>query len=265
MIRIPNCNSLLELLNESQYSPELIENITVRMDFRDNGDFIDLMLLMDAIRREYKFNSNRKEELILDYLPYARQDRVNVEGESLSIRVITDIVNNLAFDSVYCKDIHSDVGISLLNNLHHLNTTHCGSKLPNIVGRDTILVSPDAGAVRKVYDFAQKNGYRQMVSAYKKRDPATGIISGTWVDISSVTEAQHLGQRDMLVLDDICDGGATFLGLGEKLRQVTNGKLYLYVTHGIFSKGLNTLLEVYDTIYVSNNMSDIVDERLIVI
>lgn len=278
MIRVPARDVLMETLKSAtEENPwpkvttafnelffPIIENVTVRMDFRDNGDFIDLMLLMDAVRREYKYNiSQTKEELILDYLPYARQDRVNCPGESLSIKVITDIVNSLQFNTVYCKDIHSDVGISLLNNLSHLNTNVCGSKLPEILGRETILVSPDAGAARKVHDFARNNGYRQIVSAYKKRDPETGIISGTWVDISGVTEGQHLGNRDMLIVDDICDGGATFLGLGQKLREITDGKLYLYVTHGIFSKGLDDLLAIYDTIYVSNNMSGLSSMQLI--
>lgn len=280
MIRVPARDLLMQSLEArpaasdavtfaeafvSALTPD-IKSITIRMDFRDNGDFIDLMLLMDAVRREYKYNAGLcKEELILDYLPYARQDRVNVAGESLSIKIITDVVNSLRFDTVFCKDIHSDVGISLLNNLSHLNTTVCGGKLPSILGRDTILVSPDAGAARKVHDFARTNGYRQIVSAYKKRDPVTGLISGTWVDISGISEGQSLGDRNMLVVDDICDGGATFLGLGAKLREVTEGKLYLYVTHGIFSKGLDELLKIYDTIYVANNMSGIVNDRLVVI
>lgn len=47
--------------------------------------------------------------------------------------------------------------------------------------------------------------------------------------------------RIALIVDDICDGGGTFIGLAEELKRKNAGKIYLAVSHGIFSKGIDKL------------------------
>ena len=60
----------------------------------------------------------------------------------------------------------------------------------------------------------------------------------------------------MIVVDDIIDGGKTFIELAKELKKVYNiNRLVLAASHGIFSKGLD-VLEDYDKIYVQNNMSE---------
>lgn len=82
-----------------------------------------------------------------------------------------------------------------------------------------------------------------MVQAIKKRDPSTGRI------ISYELEEGVKG-RDCVVIDDICDGGATFELLGEYLKKGGSLSNNLIVAHGIFSKGKERLNELYDTILV---------------
>jgi len=109
-----------------------------------------------------------------------------------------------------------------------------------------ILVAPDAGALKKVSSIAKALG-TQWVRADKSRDPATGEITGT------VVYSEHVGQRDFLIVDDICDGGRTFIALAEALRPLTDGRVYLYVTHGIFSSGYDALTAAIDGIYTANS------------
>jgi len=56
-----------------------------------------------------------------------------------------------------------------------------------------------------------------------------------------------------LIVDDICDGGGTFLGLAEELKECNSGDLYLAVSHGIFSKGSQTLLDNFKSIYSTDS------------
>ncbi len=57
-----------------------------------------------------------------------------------------------------------------------------------------------------------------------------------------------------LVVDDICDGGGTFLGLADKFwKQTSISTLDLYVTHGIFSKGVRELLRMYHNVYSTDS------------
>ncbi|HCW17254.1 MAG TPA: phosphoribosylpyrophosphate synthetase, partial [Achromobacter sp.] len=57
--------------------------------------------------------------------------------------------------------------------------------------------------------------------------------------------------QPVLVVDDICDGGRTFLELASALRDTTRQPVYLYVTHGIFSKGLGELNARYAGIFTA--------------
>ena len=52
--------------------------------------------------------------------------------------------------------------------------------------------------------------------------------------------------RNCLIVDDICDGGGTFIPLAKKLKNAGAKTVTLYVTHGIFSKGLDPLKEHID-------------------
>ena len=58
-----------------------------------------------------------------------------------------------------------------------------------------------------------------------------------------------VANRIALIVDDICDGGGTFSGIAQVLRANGAEKIYLCVTHGIFSKGIeiNGIDEIFTT------------------
>jgi ribose-phosphate pyrophosphokinase len=229
---------------DEKYIPD---NETIHIDalLTSSELVIELMLLVDALRRSY--GSSRKIVLVCPYLPYARQDRAMNPGESLSLRVMCDIINSLKFETVVVWDAHSDVALALLNNVYNIHPVDFVRRIPTINSNpeDTVLVSPDAGALKKVSKIATTLGLR-MVRADKTRNVKDGSITGT------VVYSEHIGDSDFLIVDDICDGGRTFIELAKELRPLTDGKVNLYVTHGIFSKGLDPVFEVIDDIYVAN-------------
>lgn len=60
------------------------------------------------------------------------------------------------------------------------------------------------------------------------------------------------------VIDDLCDGGATFIAEGEYLkRKFPDKKLKLFVYHGLFTQGVHPLLAYYDEIICTNSYQDI--------
>lgn len=217
---------------------------------------MDLLLITDAIRREV--NHNVHFSLDLNYLPYARQDRVCSQGESLSLKVFCNLINSLKYNEVIVSDCHSDVGLALLDNVVHRTQLVCFNSTRyeyNTSGKfldmdEWIVVAPDAGSMKKAAEIA-KHYKIPMVRADKTRDVMTGQITGT------VVYSEHVGSKNFIVVDDICDGGRTFIELAKKLRPLTNGKLYLYVTHGIFSQGKQLLLYHYGEILCYNDMSEI--------
>jgi ribose-phosphate pyrophosphokinase len=54
--------------------------------------------------------------------------------------------------------------------------------------------------------------------------------------------------KTVLIIDDICDGGKTFLELGKKLKELGAKSVLLHVTHGIFSKGRDAMFPYVDVV-----------------
>jgi len=217
------------------------EMVEIRADLTSSDSIMELVLLMDAIRRSG--GTEATIHLTCPYLPYARQDRQCDNGEPLSLKAMCDIINSLNFATVTVWDVHSDVAMALLDRAFNVPQKHFLAKLNYT--KNCVLVAPDAGAIKKTMESAKYLAL-PMVRADKIRSVHDGSITGTTV------YSEHIGDKDFLVADDICDGGRTFLELGKVLRPLTNGKLFLYVTHGIFSKGITELLTVYDHIFTAN-------------
>lgn len=221
--------------------------VTVTFNYEDDKEIIQLMMLMDALRR--KVGKCKHITLVMPYFPYARQDRVCYEGEALSAKVMADIINSLGFDKVVCHDLHSNVSAAVINNLSEVNQTACARGLAvKFDTENTVVVSPDFGATKKTLDFCTVFGFHQFVQAEKRRDVATGQLSGFKV------HSDHVGNKDFLIMDDILDGGGTFIGLADELKKLTDGKIYLYVTHCIATKGVEIFDGVIDKIYTANQM-----------
>ena len=231
---------------------------------RNSNDLMAVALLKDALETSWSNASQRSTwpspeiHLELPYVPYARQDRAEIQGEPFSLRVFANMLNSLKFDKVIIADPHSTVTPALIHNCLVIPqwTLAFSVLLPEIrdfEGRFHI-VAPDAGAQKKAerfHKYAEKQlaGVKsELYVATKHRDPATGEIHNTTLPESFNQDAVQ-GSDVVLVLDDICDGGRTFLELADAIdRTGVKAEKWLYVTHGIFSKGREVLEQKYQKV-----------------
>lgn len=216
---------------------------------KSSDDVMSLLLTVDAVRR---INSQTQIKLTLPYVPYARQDRVCEKGEALSIVVMAKLINSLNCRKVIISDPHSDVTSALIKNVEIKTITDFvrASALEQLIHKENLeLISPDAGAEKKIRKLAQSLNNVNMIAASKVRDTATGRILETHVMDVKPNQAY-------LIADDICDGGRTFIELAKVLKNNGASDLYLYVTHGIFSKGLAELNQYFKRIYCVNSWLD---------
>lgn len=221
------------------------DRVTIALDFESNSDLFDMMLLADAIRRVKR---DVELQLYMCYVPYARQDRVCNPGESLSIKVVADLINSLNFSRVMITDPHSEVTPALLDGVIVVpQESAVPALLRSLDPANTVVVAPDGGAAKKGHKFAQEGKFVGFVKADKVRCLLTAKILDT-----SVVGIPHIGDQDFLIVDDICDGGRTFTELAKKLRPLTNGRILLYVTHGIFSAGTEVFDNLIDAVYTAN-------------
>lgn len=213
---------------------------------KSSDDIMALMLIYDIIKNADVRNIN----LEMPYLPYARQDRVVYEGESFAVKVFTKILAICHFDKITVWDVHSEIGLQCLKSSNPvvINKTACEFIIPYLV-KNEYVVAPDKGAVTRAKECSSENN--PLLRMKKERDPDTGFLSKFSLEDTDVKP-----EYGAIIVDDICDGGRTFIGAGNILKQHLNGKLKLYVTHGIFSAGFDNLLETFDEIFVANLMTD---------
>jgi len=223
------------------------QNVTVTHRLQSFNDFGLLLLAIDALQRM----GVKSIDVYIPYFPAARQDRIMVKGESLSVKVYADILNTLHLNSITVYDPHSEVTPALLNNCKVISNHNFIQEVIQDIKEDIILISPDGGALKKIYKLTKALGGIGVVECSKSRDVKTGQIS----DFKVYTE--DLKGKSCLIVDDICDGGGTFIGLAKELQNKNTGNLYLAVSHGIFSKGLTELRKYFDKIYSTNSFRSI--------
>ncbi len=219
------------------------------------NNFKDLELIICANQAV----KNLGAEIVHLYVPYfmgARSDRKFQDGGVNYLKqVICPIINSQNFSSVTVLDPHSDVLEACLKNFNKVdNLKLVDFALESLNGRSsqTLIVSPDAGALKKIYDVAKHFNITNVVTASKVRDVVSGNIVKTELPGMFLSDIEHI-----IIIDDICDGGRTFIELAKVIKEQTNIPIYLVVTHGIFSAGLEQLAEHIDGIFSTNSVKDL--------
>ncbi|WP_337041644.1 ribose-phosphate diphosphokinase [Emticicia sp. 17c] len=232
---------------------DMTKPVTISHRLNTFNDLGLLCLAVDALRRM----KIKDISAFIPYFPAARQDRVMIIGEPLTVKVYADIINALQLSKVLVFDPHSEVTPALLNNCEVIQNHGFIKKAIQIIGGNPLLISPDGGALKKIYKVSEYLGGFEVVECSKSRDVKTGKLSGFKV------YADDLQGQDCLIVDDICDGGATFTGLAQELKNKNAGKLYLAVSHGIFSKGFVSLAPYFDKIFTTDSIKNITNENVV--
>ncbi len=232
-----------------QYDPFYdVLGINVEYEYDGDASIIELLLVADAIRRCGTYIST----LTVPYVPFSRQDRVCNTGEPLSLRVFCDLVNTVHAEEVVIMDPHSDVTPALLNNCRVITQADIFTQVILDDYPDEVwLAAPDAGASKKIYQLAERVKPLGVLECGKRRQVTDGKITGVTLpgNISLVKETDTI-----IIVDDLCDGGASFLYLAKELRRSKlkwSGKIVLMVTHGFFTHadGLDVFLGLIDEIW----------------
>lgn len=181
-----------------------------------------------------------------------RSDRRFADNKSFDLKLIAEIINNCNFKKVIILDPHSDVSLALIKNSYkETSSRFVRAAVDNVKLRadnqNPLLVAPDAGAYKKVFEYGQMFEC-PVVGAMKYRGK-----DGT-IDLMFTHDVEG---QECLIVDDLCDGGATFINLGKKLKDLKASHVYLYVTHGLFSKGFKDLAKVIDHVYCTNSVQDL--------
>ena len=231
------------------------------------NSFLDVELIVCA-NQALKNAGVKNVGLHVPYFLGARSDRkFHYGGSNYLKQVICPIINSQNFFTVIVLDPHSDVLEACLNNYEKIDNHLLVKQALTLIdnkndARERVcLVSPDAGAYKKIFDVAQEFRIDNIATATKVRDLKTGKILHTEIPNLPVTLAEDF---KYVIVDDICDGGRTFVELAKAIReQRPAAKIYLVVTHGIFSSGFEALGEYFEHVYTTNSIKEQEDTDLV--
>jgi ribose-phosphate pyrophosphokinase len=214
---------------------------------------------------------HRAPELIVPCVFGARQDRINVSGDVLfTIKSVAGIINSLGCPKVFTLDPHSEATAAAIDRCIAFSADDIfkffRNNLVEEAGRQgydgtfelgfyDAVVAPDGGAGKRAGAVAKSLGV-PVLQAWKHRDVKDGRITGFGVEDTSNLflgkPAEYVPR--VLVVDDLCDGGGTFVGLGGVL-DAEGLDSDLYVTHGLFTRGTSILQPWFQRIFCTDSVA----------
>lgn len=207
----------------------------IQWQFESEAELIHVLQLATLLKTEYP---NHAISLSMDYLPYARQDKSIDNNATFALSVFNNVLKSSGlFAAIGATDIHNPKAVTnIFNNIGIVN-----EMIENISENEKVnfICFPDKGATSRGY-YGVSDSHNNIILD-KKRNQITGEIEGLKFDDSMPYPRLVFGR--VLIVDDLCDGGRTFIEAAKLLKANGAEKVFLYTTHGIYSKGTQILFD----------------------
>lgn len=218
------------------------ELLGIQASIRNFSDLELLLLTLSALRRLDFY----VEKIRFVYLFGMRSDRCFGAGQSNYFKdIVGKIIKNIEIPIISIDCPHSMLG------LHQLSGGLSNIKYwsPNVPEKyqDYIKIGADQSA---------SHNFRCDMSFIKVREKQNVHIELSEMDRQ---ELKNLTNKKILIVDDLCDGGATFIAGATYLRSICNDieELNLYVHHGLFTKGVDHVAQYFDKIITTTSYQTI--------
>ncbi len=189
-----------------------------------NQNLMELLVMTDALKRA----SAGSIVAIIPYFGYARQDRKVKPRTPISARLVADLITAAGADRVVTVDLHAgqiqgffDIPVDHLYAMpvmiEHLLKTH---------GKETVLVSPDAGGVERARAYAKRLG-ASLAIIDKRRERAN--VSEVMNIIGDVRG------KDAVLVDDMIDTAGTLTQAARAIMEAGARTVSACATHAVLS------------------------------
>lgn len=146
---------------------------------------------------------------VIPYLCYARKDRKTQPRDPVTTRYVAGMLEAVGTDHVMTMDVHN---LAAFHNAFHCTTDHLEARslfadclVPQLVDRDVVVVSPDAGGIKRAERFRRLLSdrlNRPVTSAFMEKYRGSGSVSGE-------TLIGDVADRSAVILDDLIGTGTT--------------------------------------------------------
>lgn len=211
-----------------------------------NDNLMELMILIDACRRA----SARQITAVLPYYGYARADRKTAGRESITAKLVANLIVQAGADKILAMDLHSaqiqgyfDVPLDHVYGSPVILNYIANKKLD-----DVVVVSPDVGGVARARAFAKKLNDAPLAIIDKRRQAHNvAEVMNVIGDVKGKTA---------ILVDDMIDTAGTLLEGGRLLRKEGAKAIYACATHAVFSGPAIERLSsgVFEEVIVTNTI-----------
>ncbi len=218
-----------------------------------NDHLMELLIMIDACRRA----SARQITAVIPYYGYARADRKTAGRESITAKLVANLITKSGASRILAMDLHSaqiqgyfDIPFDHVYGSPVVLDYLTSKQLP-----DLVVVSPDVGGVARARAFAKKLNDAPLAIIDKRRQA------------HNVAEVMNLigdvkGKTAVLV-DDMIDTGGTISEGGRLLRQEGARQVYACATHAVFSPPAIERLSsgIFEEVIVTNTIPVVESDR----
>ena len=238
----------------------VVEDFPPHLEFRINT-YEDLWTLTQ-IKDVYDHN-NKPLSVTIPCLLDAQADRRFADNQPHSLKLLLRHLNSLQFENIEVFHPHnpeiveacldkvqildnSQFIVNVIKDLGWVNVVDNNGKRHDI---NSVLMSSDAGGFKPLMKLCDKIGWQgETFSASKARKYEDGKSS-----LIQQIDRQDFQGKDILIIDDICVKGGTFVGLAKMLKERNCGNLYLAVSHMTVTDFNEELTYLYDRVFITNS------------
>ncbi len=194
----------IQRFSDGEIGVEFVESIRgrfvflIQSTFAPTDNLMELLLMIDAAKRASAY----KVIAVIPYYGYARQDRKDRPRVAIGSKLVANMLTAAGADRVVTMDLHApqiqgyfDIPVDHLDSSAIFIPYIENLNLPNLT-----FAAPDVGSANRIREIATFFEC-EMVICDKHRKRANEIAS--MVVIGDVTD------RDIVLIDDICDTGGT--------------------------------------------------------
>jgi ribose-phosphate pyrophosphokinase len=188
-----------------------------------DSKLLQLAFLADAARR----NGARKVTAVVPYLAYARQDKIFLQGENISVETVGNMLAAAGVNELFTVNVHQENAL-----LKFPFPARSLSAIPLIAEyfvkkgvRKAFALSPDKGALH-IAQQAQKVLGGECGHLDKQRDRYTGQTSQSGKGLS-------VKGQTVIIFDDIISTGGTIVGAAKILRELGAAHVFTACVHAL--------------------------------
>lgn len=218
-----------------------IKKVFIHWSYKSDDELFTLICLKGYLDYNYP---NLPVILSVPYLPHARMDRVKDKKDVFTLKYFCQTINSLNFDKVIIWDCHSNVGTALLNRVENKSPKKFIARAIARSGAE-VLFFPDEGAMKRYSSLI----YMPYAFGNKERDWKTGAINKL-----SIVNGELVKDKNVLIVDDICSRGGTFVRAANLLKAAGARKISLYVTHCEETIEKGEVLDMVDKVYTAHSL-----------